>query len=154
MTVGSLALTIGLAKDGTSSVASTTPSSLVATSTPKVPVKVIPEEKPRVATPGRKLTVADLPKPLYNICSCESMQGGSNPPKQFEADGSVMRGRVNDQDIGACQVNLKYHGDAAAKKGLDLFTEDGNVRYAIGLYESQGTTPWDWSKGCWGRFIK
>jgi hypothetical protein len=79
------------------------------------------------------------------------MQGGVKPPKQFNADGTVMRGKVNDQDIGACQVNLKYHGDAAKKAGLDLFTEDGNVRYAIKLYSKEGSTPWNWSKMCWAK---
>lgn len=82
---------------------------------------------------------------LVTICKCES--GG----RQFKADGTVIRGIVNSQDIGMCQINLKYHQAAADRMGLDLFTEEGNITYANHLYASQGAQPWGWSSHCHGQ---
>lgn len=84
---------------------------------------------------------------LVPICRCES---GLN---QFEADGiTVLRGRVNPLDIGICQINLKYHGEAAERLQYDLFTLEGNIRYANHLYTAQGATPWKWSAPCHGQY--
>lgn len=79
------------------------------------------------------------------------MQGPNGIPKQFDKDGSVMRGRVNHQDIGACQINLTYHEAEAIRLGFDLFTWNGNVGFANWLYKQEGSTPWNWSKSCWVR---
>lgn len=156
LSLGSLAMTFGLAKDEVKSpVATTTPSSITSSTTPKAKTVKAPVNPPaKTATSTGTLTYNDLPEELYHICSCESKQGGSKPPKHYNADGSVMRGDVNPADIGACQVNLKYHGAAAEKKGLDLFNESDNYEYAIGLYSKEGSTPWNWSKSCWGKFAK
>jgi hypothetical protein len=137
--VGSLAVPWGLAKDRLfSSIATSTPSSLAS------------------STPSKKVyTYADLPPQLYRICSCESMQGGSKPPKHYEADGvTVMLGRVNKNDVGACQINIEKrngHLEAASKKGLDVFKESDNFEYAISLYNKSGSQPWNWSKQCWAK---
>jgi len=77
------------------------------------------------------------------ICPCES-------GKQFHPDGTVVRGVVNPQDIGMCQINLKYHGEAAESLGFDVFTEEGNIRYTNHLYTQQGAQPWYLSKPCHG----
>lgn len=105
----------------------------------------------QVAHTKKVYTVNDLPPELYRICSCESMQGGSKPPTQYDSKGNVLRGRQNHSDIGACQVNLYYHEDAAKKLNLDLFVESDNLEYAIDLYTAEGNQPWFWSKGCWGK---
>lgn len=78
------------------------------------------------------------------ICSCES-------GKQFHQDGTVVRGIVNPQDIGMCQINLKYHGATAESMGLDLFVEADNIRYSNWLYDQQGAQPWYLSKPCHGQ---
>lgn len=80
---------------------------------------------------------------MESVCTCES-------GRQFHADGTVVRGIVNPQDIGMCQINLKYHGAAADALGYDLFTEEGNIRYTNYLYDQQGTQPWYLSGSCHG----
>jgi len=94
--------------------------------------------------------IVTLRPELVPICSCESMQGKNGTPTHYEADGvTVLRGRVNQNDIGICQINLDYHEKAAISAGLDLFIEADNITYANLLYEQQGNQPWSWSKQCW-----
>lgn len=89
---------------------------------------------------------------LARVCSCESAGSATGVAHQFNADGTVVRGKVNRNDIGMCQINTQPengHVVAAAKLGLDLYTEAGNIAYANWLYSKEGTTPWNWSKSCW-----
>ncbi len=80
---------------------------------------------------------------MAEVAKCESRY------RQFEPDGSIFRGIVNDQDVGAMQVNEYYHAKRAKKLGLDLRTLDGNMAYARLLYNEQGTQPWNSSAPCW-----
>ena len=82
---------------------------------------------------------------MIEIARCESRF------KQFDSDGSIHRGVVNNQDLGVMQVNERYHGQVADKLGLDLYTIQGNVAYAKYLYEKQGTQPWISSSPCWSK---
>lgn len=87
------------------------------------------------------------------MCACESSFEGTatGTPRQFEPDGKTVRyGRVDPDDRGMCQINRRYHGEAAKALGLDLETADGNASFANHLYRTQGLTPWKWSRGCWG----
>lgn len=87
---------------------------------------------------------------LKRVCSCESNGRPDLEPNHYEADGvTVKRGRINNLDIGMCQVNLYYHEAEATRLGLDLFKEEDNITYANRLYEREGLTPWAWSKQCW-----
>ena len=87
---------------------------------------------------------------LVPICSCESMQGKYGTPTHYEEDGvTVLRGRVNPDDIGICQINLYYHEDTAKEMGLDLFVEEDNITFANHLYGLNGNQDWSWSRGCW-----
>lgn len=81
---------------------------------------------------------------LEAIARCES--GG----RQFNDDGTVIRGKVNPQDTGKFQINKFYHGKRAQELGMDLETLEGNTAYAEVLYREQGTKPWGWSKKCHG----
>ena len=87
---------------------------------------------------------ADTPI-MIEVARCESHF------KQFDKDGSIHRGVVNDKDLGVMQVNEYYHGKTAAKLGLDLYTIQGNVAYAKYLYEKEGTRPWMSSSPCWSK---
>jgi len=89
-------------------------------------------------------TVKSVPKILQNISWCESKN------RQFNTDGSVYRGSINPKDVGKYQINEFYHLEASKKLGMDIYTEEGNEAYALWLYQHDGTTPWNWSKGCWG----
>ncbi len=83
---------------------------------------------------------------MAEIARCESHF------KQFDSDGSIHRGVVNDRDVGVMQINEHYHGKMADKLGLDLYTIQGNVAYAKYLYEKEGTQPWISSSPCWSKF--
>ena len=84
----------------------------------------------------------DTPE-LIAVARCESGL------RQFNSDGSVLRGVVNSLDIGLFQLNLKYHGEQAKKLGYDIFTIEGNVGYAKKLYKESGLKSWYLSQFCW-----
>lgn len=90
---------------------------------------------------------------LVPICACESVGRKDGIPTHYEADGvTVRRGRQNPNDIGVCQINTEPrngHVEAAARLGLDLWDEQGNISYANWLYEQSGLQPWSWSRSCW-----
>lgn len=87
---------------------------------------------------------ADAPI-MAKVAFCESTF------RQFDKDGSVHRGVVNNKDVGLMQINEYYHLDTAEKLGLDIYTIQGNVAYARYLFEKEGTTPWLSSSPCWGK---
>jgi len=82
---------------------------------------------------------------MAEVARCESRF------KQFDNDGSIHRGVVNNKDLGVMQVNEYYHGKTADKLGLDLYSIQGNVAYAKYLYEKEGTRPWASSSPCWSK---
>lgn len=83
---------------------------------------------------------------MLHIASCESRY------RQFDKDGSVLRGRVNPKDVGVFQINEYYHLTTAQKLGIDIYSLQGNIKYAKILYDRNGTRDWKasqpgWSKG-------
>ena len=80
---------------------------------------------------------------LAEIARCESMY------RQLNADGEVLRGKVNSYDVGVMQINLQYHEKRATELGYDLHTLEGNLAYAKYLYSKEGTAPWSSSAPCW-----
>ena len=82
---------------------------------------------------------------MIDIARCESQF------RQYDADGSVHRGVVNNKDVGVMQVNEYYHSAVAKKLGLDLYTIQGNVAYARYLYDKEGLQPWVSSSPCWDK---
>ena len=87
--------------------------------------------------------IPKIPVQLQKIAWCESRN------RQFK-DGDVLRGVVNPDDVGKFQINEYYHLTEATRLGHDLHTLEGNTAYALRLYETQGATPWNWSRPCWG----
>lgn len=83
---------------------------------------------------------ADL---ALDIATCESSL------RQFETDGSVVRGKANPKDVGLFQINEEYHLKKSQELGFDIYTAKGNIDYAMYLMKTQGSKPWHWSKGCW-----
>lgn len=83
---------------------------------------------------------------MQKIAYCESRN------RQFDKDGSVLRGIVNAKDVGVFQINERYHLSDSQKMGISIHTVDGNMEYARHLYESQGTQPWSSSRPCWGKY--
>lgn len=86
---------------------------------------------------------------MTKVAWCESRN------RQFEKDGTtVFRGKVNPDDVGVMQVNTYYHLETSKKLGMDIMTLEGNLAYAKRLYDREGTTPWNSSKPCWGKFVE
>lgn len=105
---------------------------------------------PTIAT-SSPITIQDMvinefgsTSPMINIARCESNHRHYNP------DGSVLRGKVNSDDVGVFQINEYYHLETSKKLGIDIHTPEGNIKYARFLYNSNGTRDWNWSKSCWG----
>lgn len=124
-----------------------TSSAPISTSTPHV-VSVTKVET------ANKETIEDLVREefsdipiMVSIAKCESQF------TQFNKDGSVHRGRINPADVGTFQVNESYHLKESKKLGLDIYTVEGNLKYARHLYESEGVDPWSASSPCWGKRI-
>jgi len=86
---------------------------------------------------------------LLSVCGCESTGDPSSPPRQFNDDGSVLRGKENPKDIGMCQINEYWNGEEAKKLGFDIYTEEGNIKMANYLFETRGFKPWGASRSCW-----
>lgn len=80
---------------------------------------------------------------MVRVASCESQY------RQFDANGEVLRGRVNSQDVGVFQINEFYHLEEAKRLGLDIYSLAGNVAYARILYSKEGVAPWSASRHCW-----
>ena len=95
---------------------------------------------PNVALESKQVAIPPI---LERIASCESGN------KQFNPDGTVLRGKINSHDIGKFQINEIYHAEKAKELGFDIFTESGNTKMALWLYKNQGTKPWLCSKSCW-----
>lgn len=87
---------------------------------------------------------ADIPL-MAEISKCESRY------RQFDTSGEVLRGIVNTNDVGALQVNEKYHLKRSQKLGYDIYSLQGNMAYARLLYEESGPQPWASSYPCWGK---
>lgn len=85
---------------------------------------------------------ADIPI-MAEIARCESTY------RHRLADGSVLRGYVDQADTGVMQINLRYHAETAKRLGLDLEDIYDNMAYARYLYERKGTQPWNASAPCW-----
>lgn len=86
---------------------------------------------------------SDIPI-MIHIARCESTF------RHTLADGSVLRGYVDNRDLGVMQINTFYHGDTAKRLGFDLENIYDNMAYARNLYERKGTQPWNASYPCWG----
>ena len=89
------------------------------------------------------VTQVEIPAILKEIARCESGN------RQFGKDGKVLRGRVNPKDVGLYQINEYWHLADSKKMGIDIYTSEGNEEYALYLYRTQGTRPWNASKPCW-----
>lgn len=97
---------------------------------------------------SQETVISPIPVELHYVGFCESGN------RQFNEDGTVLRGVINSQDVGKYQINEYYHLEESKRLGYDIYTEEGNTDYAIYLYETQGLQPWVWSKPCWSEYIK
>ena len=85
---------------------------------------------------------SDIPI-MTDIAYCESRY------RQYEPDGELFRGIVNDSDVGIMQINEYYHLEDSQRLGIDIHTVSGNMEFARHLYNTQGVQPWKSSAPCW-----
>lgn len=85
---------------------------------------------------------ADIPV-MIQVARCESTF------RHTTENGNVLRGTVDNRDVGVMQINTGYHALEAKKLGLDLLAFKDNMAYARHLYEAKGTQPWSSSSKCW-----
>jgi len=88
----------------------------------------------------------DIPV-MISIAKCESTF------MHTLADGSVIKGKVDNADTGVMQINLRYHEARAKAMGLNVHKLEDNLAYARNLYEEQGTKPWNSSAACWQKTL-
>ena len=91
-----------------------------------------------------KAEYADTPI-LISIAQCESNY------RQFNPDGTVVRGQIDSHDVGVMQINETYWLGKSKSLGDDIYTVQGNVAYAKYLYAKSGTDPWNSSSKCWSQ---
>lgn len=80
---------------------------------------------------------------MASVATCESQM------HQFKPDGTILRGRVNNKDVGVLQINEDYHLKTSRELGFDIYTLEGNVAYGKYLYEKNGVRDWLASSDCW-----
>ena len=88
---------------------------------------------------------------LKAICGSESTGDWRLAPRQWGDDGKVLRGRVDPDDTGQCQINKRFWLDEAIKLGYDIETFNGNRAMANWIYENYGSQPWNASKFMWDK---
>jgi hypothetical protein len=110
----------------------------------QTPLEVLPVTGPEVEEYVRTY-FADVPV-LAEIARCESTFRHHD-----SRTGSILKGKVNNNDVGVMQINTVYHRDTARRLGYDLETIEGNLGYARNLYEREGTRPWNSSRACWNK---
>ncbi len=107
------------------------------------------KEKAQILNPDSVKAIINATFPdnpiMAKIAFCESGL------KQFNDDGSIMRGWMTPADVGVMQINEGYHGERAKALGINIYTIEGNLKYAGLLYNEQGTQPWSASKPCWSK---
>lgn len=84
---------------------------------------------------------------MIEIARCESKF------RQFNADGTPLRGGWGGQMVGVFQFFESVHASGALKLGFDITTLEGNLGYAKHVHAQQGTTPWNSAKACWGSAV-
>jgi hypothetical protein len=123
---------------------------ITATATPKIEMQY-KENAPKKEEVAKKLSVEEYVRTYFqdipvmaDIAYCESRF------RQFDKDGEIFRGKVNNKDVGVMQINEFYHLDTAEEANYNIYTLEGNTAYARKLYEKFGTDPWNSSRPCWG----
>lgn len=95
----------------------------------------------------------ELNPALKPVCACESAGRRDREPVHYEKDGqTLLIGRIDEDDRGMCQLNLRYHGESAQAQGLDVLkNEDDYIEYVNNLFAEKGYTPWNASRHCWDK---
>ena len=130
-------------------------SSLAPAITPEViqTKNVLPSEAKKEVV-ERNMTVEEYVRSYFSdipimieVARCESRF------RQYDKNGNVLRGEVNNLDRGVMQINEYYHSEDSEKLGVDILTLEGNTAYARYLFEKYGVKPWSSSSKCWTKTV-
>ena len=143
-----------LVAKGTISLAVLT-SSLSVSSVEYTVINQIPQ---RITAEMRSMTSSDIESLIREVWGEDAEKGIAvarceSTLRQFKADGTILRGIVNPDDIGIFQINSYYHEEDYLRFGFDVFTPRGNVEYAKYIYDRSGLAPWVHSKPCWSKSL-
>lgn len=96
-----------------------------------------------VEAPTEAIVAPSIPLLLWEIAKCESGQ------RQYLSNGEVIKNYNTNgtTDYGMFQIN-SIHLEEAKSLGFDVMTLNGNIGYALHLYEENGTKDWGASKHC------
>ncbi len=111
---------------------------------------VVEEQKEEAPLTTEQLVTkyfSDIPI-MIDIAYCESSF------RQFNKNGSVLRGIENRYDVGVMQINEYFHLEKSKKLGYDIHSLEGNMAYARYLYEREGARPWLASSNCWAKYTE
>lgn len=89
-----------------------------------------------------------IPPDLYNAGGCESSGGKGSVPRQFDKKGNLIRG-PDGHDVGAFQIRETVHGERAKKLGMNIYELQGNIAFALTLYNDNKMRDWKMSERCW-----
>ncbi len=89
------------------------------------------------------VALSSYPRVLREIARCESGF------RQYDASGAPLK-NPSSSATGVFQIMYSLHQKNARRHGWDLRTTKGNLAYAKHLYSTEGTSPWNASKHCWG----
>lgn len=78
---------------------------------------------------------------MVDVARCESSF------RQFNSSGDVLVNSIG--ATGVFQILQRVHEDIAEDFGYDIYTTEGNIDYAMELYEADGLKPWSASSLCW-----
>lgn len=95
--------------------------------------------KPIVIEKIVKVKDDTIPPILLKIAKAESGN------RHFDSQGNVVKGKVNNKDIGKFQLNETVWGKKAKELGYDIYTEKGNEQMALWIFEHYGSVPWKFS---------
>lgn len=97
-----------------------------------------------VIAPVKIEEVIKVPIELQGAGKCESDN------RQFDENGNVLRGMYKPHDdVGKYQINERIWLKKSIELGYDIYTEQGNTKMALWLYEKYGLLPWKASFNCW-----
>ena len=106
----------------------------------RIPTTVTKTQPSKFSSTSISQLPADIVLPI--IAKCES--GG----RQFDSHGNVIT-NLKTMDVGKWQINLGYHSVEAKRLGIDLYTEEGNEKFARILFARNDTRDWSASRYCW-----
>ena len=123
---------------------------VVATLSALLPSHTILVESPlEVRTDPIEEVLMTVPMPLIRVAFCESSF------RHFNSSGEVLtnENRNGSADYGLYQIN-SIHLPEAEKLGIDIKSLEGNVEFALHLYNKRGLKDWSASRHCWSKLTR